>query len=59
MLEVNSSQYYSVMVLVFVSYLYDMDYLPFKQPSIKFEQNYEIKFEIIFQQENAKERQTI
>ena len=41
-LLVNSSQYYNVMALIFVSHLYGVDYLPFNQPSIQFEKNYKI-----------------
>ena len=42
MLLVNSSQYYNLLALIFVSHLYGIDYLPFNQPSTKFEKNYKI-----------------
>ena len=35
--------YYNLMALIFVSHLYGVDYLPFNQPSTKFEKNYKIR----------------
>ena len=59
MLLVNSSQYYNLMVLIVVSHLYGVDYLPFNQPSTEFEKKIQnkMKFGIECLQENAKERQ--
>ena len=46
MLLVLPLQYYNVMVSIFVSHLYGVDYLPFNQSSTWFEQNYKIRWNL-------------
>ena len=46
MVLVYSSQYNNVMALIFVSHLYDLDYIPLNQQSPTFKQNYKIRWEM-------------
>ena len=44
MMFVNSSQNYNVTVLIFVIYLFGVDYLPFNQANTEFEKNNKIRW---------------